>query len=212
VKIQSLQPPLLLLKAGWREGEGRALMSRRPTMSGSTNSPSLAPAERSLEPITHDDLTRLSDLARMDREDLFARKPLLSQRYAHRLVCVALCQGAALHYLDGRNGVKDFDVWTFYAEHPDGPFPYRRVGRRDFGPSKFGRMPNDIRPYVGRRVDLVARSLQEQPTAHPVEALRRYLQRSRTGSARALASKAVILIDPTSLRGVAAWPLTGGRD
>jgi hypothetical protein len=99
-----------------------------------------------------------------------------------------------------------------YAEHTDGPFPYRRVGRRDFGPSKFGRMPNDIRPYVGRRVDLVARSLPEQPNAHPVDALRRYLQRSRTASARALASKAVILIDPASLRGVAAWPLTSGTD
>jgi hypothetical protein len=73
-------------------------------------------------------------------------------------------------------------------------------------------MPKDIRPYVGRRVDLVARSLPEQPTAHPVETLRRYLQRSRTDSARALASKAVILIDPASLRGVAAWALTGGRD
>jgi hypothetical protein len=31
------------------------------------------------------------------------------------LVCVALCQGAALHFVDGENGVKDFDVWTFYA-------------------------------------------------------------------------------------------------
>ena len=72
-------------------------------------------------------------------------------------------------------------------------------------------MPNDIRPYVGRRVDLVARSLAEQPNADPVGALHRYLQRSRTASARALASKAVILIDPVAVRGVAAWPLTGGR-
>jgi hypothetical protein len=171
-----------------------------------------APAERSYERISYDDLARLSDLARVDRDELFARKPLLGQRYAHRLLCVTLCQGAALHYLDGRNGVKDFDVWTFYAEHPDGPFPYRRVGRRDFGPSKFGRMPNDIRPYDGRRVDLVARSLPEQPDANPVEALRRYLERSRTGSARALASKAVILIDPASLRSVAAWPLSSRKD
>jgi hypothetical protein len=73
-------------------------------------------------------------------------------------------------------------------------------------------MPNDIRPYDGRRVDLVARSLPEQPDANPVEALRRYLERSRTGSARALASKAVILIDPASLRSVAAWPLSSRKD
>ena len=27
----------------------------------------------------------------------------------------ARCQGAALHYVNERNGVKDFDVWSFYA-------------------------------------------------------------------------------------------------
>jgi hypothetical protein len=30
--------------------------------------------------------------------------------YADRLFAVALCQGAALHYIDGKNGVKDLDV------------------------------------------------------------------------------------------------------
>jgi hypothetical protein len=41
---------------------------------------------------------------------LFGRNPRGAGRYAGRL----LCQGAALHYLDGRTGVKDFDVWSFY--------------------------------------------------------------------------------------------------
>ena len=36
-----------------------------------------------------------------------------------------LCQGAALHYVNGRNGVKDFDVWSFYAQYNDWPFPAR---------------------------------------------------------------------------------------
>jgi hypothetical protein len=155
----------------------------------------------------------LAELASTDREELFARRPLLGERYARRVLCVALCQGAALHYLDGRNGVKDFDVWAFYAQHPDGPFPQRRVGRRDFGRSKFGRMPDDIGPYIGRRVDLIGRSLPERQDADPVQALRRYLQESRTSSARALARKAVILIDPAPLRGVTVWPSTAsGRD
>jgi hypothetical protein len=109
--------------------------------------------------------------------------------------------------VDGHNGVKDFDVWTFYAEHPDGPFPYRRVARLDFGPSKFGRMPNDIRPYRGRRVDLIGRSLLVRLNADPVDALRGYLATSRTGSARALGRKAVVLVDPAHLRGVTVWPL-----
>jgi hypothetical protein len=42
--------------------------------------------------------------------------------YDKRVIAVALCQGAALHYVDGKTGVKDFDVFTFYAAHPEGPF------------------------------------------------------------------------------------------
>jgi hypothetical protein len=167
-------------------------------------------AERSVAPITLDDLARLAELATADRDQIFARHRLLGQRYADRVLCVALCQGAALHYLDGRNGVKDFDVWTFYAEHPHGTFPARRVARADFGPSKFGRLPNDLRPYAGRRVDLIGRSLPVEPDADPVQALRRYLSTSRTTSARALAGKAVVLVDPAHLRGVIAWPIRPG--
>ncbi len=59
-----------------------------------------------------------------------SRAPRGAGRYAGRLVCRALCQGAALHYLDGTNGVKDFDVWSFYAERGDGPFPYGWRGQR----------------------------------------------------------------------------------
>jgi hypothetical protein len=73
---------------------------------------------RSYERITREDLARLARIARSDLADLFARKP----RYAPltgRLVCVALCQGAAQHLLHGENGVKDFDVWAFFAAHPD---------------------------------------------------------------------------------------------
>ena len=35
-----------------------------------------------------------------------------------QIIAVALCQGAALHYVNGSNGIKDLDVWTFYAERP----------------------------------------------------------------------------------------------
>ncbi len=42
--------------------------------------------------------------------ELFERNPRGSGRYAGRLLGRALCQGAALHYVNGKNGVKDFDV------------------------------------------------------------------------------------------------------
>jgi hypothetical protein len=119
----------------------------------------------------------------------------------------SLCQGAALHYVDGRNGVKDFDVWTFYAAHAEGMFPPRWHTVADFGESRFGRRRRepDGRQLDGRRVDLFGRSLPERPRADPVKALTRYLTVRRTKSARELAEKAVVIIDPPHLRGTVAW-------
>ena len=115
--------------------------------------------DRSLAPIDLADLLRLAALAADAEAGLFERNPHGSARYADRLLGRALCQGAALHYVNGQNGVKDFDVWSFYAQHDDWPFPARWRGTRDFGPSKFGRYPGDPPQYVGRRVDLLGRSL-----------------------------------------------------
>jgi len=109
---------------------------------------------RSLEKITVTDLQRLVAIARADREDLFRRKPDLGKLYAGQLICVTLCQGAALHYIDGQNGVKDFDIWTFFREHSKLPFPYRRNVPRDFGHPKFGTSP-DRPDFVGDALTLL---------------------------------------------------------
>ena len=159
--------------------------------------------DRSRETITKVDLRRLSKIAEEDREDLFRRKPHL-RHYRKRVVCVALCQGAALHYLDRCNGVKDFDVWTFYSERGT-RFPPRRRGKKDFGESKFGRRPKDAKRFVGRRVDLMGRSLRVRPSADPLEVMTDYLSKPRTKSAKKLARKAVVIIDPPELRGKVAW-------
>jgi hypothetical protein len=160
---------------------------------------------RSYEPIEERDLRRLAAIAREDRATFFARHARW-RPYTDRILCVALCQGAALHYVDGRNGVKDFDVYTFYAESPVGPFPPRRIARRDFGPSRFGRHPDDSPIFTGRRIDLCARSLPVPSGADPVESVRAYLRDGRTETARHLAIKAVVIVDPEPLRGAVAWP------
>jgi len=165
--------------------------------------------DRSLAQIEVVDLLRLAVLAADAEADLFGRNPHASARYAGRLLGRALCQGAAVHYLDGKNGVKDFDVWSFYAQLDDWPFPARWRGTRDFGPSKFGRNPGDPENYSGRRVDLFGRSLPSEPDADPAEAIRRYLTSRRTASARALAAKAVVLIDPKDRVGEVVWPSGG---
>jgi hypothetical protein len=162
---------------------------------------------RSYESIELDDLGLLASIAREDRQARFARRPRW-RPYAGRVLCVALCQGAALHFINGRNGVKDFDVYTFYAEDAAGPFPPRWRTAVDFGPSKFGRYPGDPESFAGRRVDLIGRSLDVLPGVDPVEALRSYLTNARTETARCLARKAVVLIDPEPLRGRVVWPLS----
>lgn len=134
------------------------------------------------------DLLRPTALAADAEAELFSRNPQGSGRYAGRLLGRALCQGAALHYVNGSNGVKDFDVWSSYAEHDDWPFPARWRGTRDFGPSKFGRYPGDLSRYSGRRVDLLGRSLPVAPGADPAVVLRSYLSGQRTRTAKELAA------------------------
>jgi hypothetical protein len=115
--------------------------------------------------------------------------------------------GAAVHYLDERNGIKDFDVWSFYAARDDGPFPYRWRGTADYGLSKFGRYPDDPPSFAGRRVDLLGRSLDVPLDAQPAAVLRDYLSAARTRSAKELAAKAVVLINPEQLVGKVVWPV-----
>jgi hypothetical protein len=166
----------------------------------------MTPTTRSLAPIGRGDLLRLGVLAAEAEAGLFARHPHGAGRYAGRLLCRALCQGAALHFLDGKNGVKDFDVWSFYAALDDGPFPYRWRGTADFGPSKFGRYPGDPPPYTGRRADFLGRSLPAPPGTHPAATLRDYLSTAHTATAKALAARAVILISPEQSVGECVWP------
>lgn len=166
-------------------------------------------SDRSFERIERADLLRLARLAAEVEAGLFARTPRGAGRYAGRLLCRALCQGAALHFLDGKNGVKDFDVWSFYAAREDDPFPVRWRKAVDFGPSKFGRYPNDPPRYRGRRIDCLGRSLLVPPGADPVAAVRDYLSAARTETAQELGKKAVILLTPDHAAGEVIWPRNG---
>jgi hypothetical protein len=78
-------------------------------------------------------------------------------------------------------------------------------GRKDYGLSKFGKNPNDV-GYVGRRVDLLARSLPFPPDADPVQCICTYLSDSQTKTANELSRKAVVLIEPKDLMGKIVWP------
>lgn len=160
---------------------------------------------RSLASVTKQDLRRLGQVAAIDQADLFTRKPETGRLYGKRLFAVALCQGAAVHFINGRNGVKDFDVWCFYTENPERQFPSRGRGKLDFGDPKFGVTP-DSPHFAGRRVDVIGRSIAEAKPNDPVGSLRTYLEAGKTESARLLAQKAVVLIEPAALLGTVVWP------
>lgn len=174
-------------------------------------------SERSYERIGKNDLRRLGELAAADRDRFYRGRP----EYRDRLFCVALCQGAALHYAASvrrwpePNGVKDFDVYSFFADIAGQLFPAaRRNQHADFGPSRFGcesDPPARWRHYAGRRVDLLMRGLPVALDDDPIEAVREYLGAGRTKTARLLALKGAVLIEPERLLGTIAWPPHGTR-
>ena len=159
---------------------------------------------RSFARITPNDLARLAQIALDDFADLCARQKY-SHRYANRLRLICLCQGAARHYVHHGRGVQDFDLWGFLEQVRGHPFPYRRRGTHDFGPSKFGRNPDDGDEFKGRRVDVIGRSIRMPKNETPIEAVERYLGEARTKSASLLAERPVIVVWPSKDFGRVVW-------
>lgn len=135
------------------------------------------------------------------------------REFREALELIALCQGGGLHYAvthraarsylhPPRQGLKDIDLWCFFRRPGFHPMWQHHV---DFGPSKFGRNPED-RDYVGRRVDVFGRSISSRPGEDIEAAVQRWLQNGKTGSSPwHLARKAVVAIYPERLRGNILW-------
>ncbi len=140
------------------------------------------------------DLERLADIARQDREDFFYRQPEWAKFYRDRILCVALCQGAAQHYIDSTTGINDFDVYTFYEAHTQKAWYAKRIKSYDFGDPKFGKS-KDRPDFIGRRVDCLGRSLTLFGDEGVETALRRYLREQKTETYRLLSYKAVVLLN-----------------
>jgi hypothetical protein len=160
---------------------------------------------RSYETILKPDLERLRSIAREELELFFKRNPI-RREVERNLLCIALCQGAALHYIDGRNGVKDFDLWLFFkAEEGVRDFPPRWRRQLDFRDPKFGKT-EDSQKFTGRRVDLMGRTIHVGFGDHPINALCSFFSVGATKSVRMLAKKAAVILDPPELMGTVAWP------
>lgn len=150
---------------------------------------------RSFLAITQDDLKRLAELARIDRIEFFKSHPNWAALYKTRVLCTALCQGAAKHYVDNTNGINDFDVYTFFLKHPAKDLYAKRIKRYDFGNPKFGKSI-DKPDFIGRRVDCLFRAIEKKTNENVVAALQRYLEEGKTETAKLLSAKAVVLLEP----------------
>lgn len=127
----------------------------------------VGPEGRSFAQITSDALRRLRKIAVDDQQGFFAKHPKWSALYKDRLLCIALCQGAALHYSRGDIGVNDFDVYLFYAEHPNQAWYAKRIKSYDFGDPKFGQSVDQPK-FTGRRVYILGRSISLSPENDPI--------------------------------------------
>jgi hypothetical protein len=159
---------------------------------------------RSFERITRDDLASLAQIAVSDFADLCRRKEG-SRADADRSRLICLCLGAARHYVHSDRGVQDFDLWGFFAEIAQHPFPYRRRSQRDFGPSKFGVNPDHGDKFRGRRVDILGRSIKMPKSETSIEAVQRYLREARTESASRLAERPLVVVWPDESCGQIIW-------
>jgi hypothetical protein len=164
----------------------------------------VGPEARSFEKIAAEDLRRLASIARQDREAFFANHHDWATLYQDRLLAVALCQGAAAHFVDGQRGINDFDVYTFYAAHPARPWYAKRNKPWDYGDPKFGQTA-DRPEYVGRRVDLLGRGIQYRRHEDPAAAIRRWLRTDRGKSARLVAQRPIVLLWPDDRLGEVIW-------
>jgi hypothetical protein len=164
---------------------------------------------RSHQPIQVEDLVILAQIAHQDREGFFQSHPAWAQAYGQRALCIALCQGAGKHYIDSTTGINDFDIYTFYKRHPQKRWYAKRIKSYDFGHRKFGQSV-DRPDFIGRRVDCLGREIDVHDDEDAITALRRYLQESKTKTAKMLAEKAVVLLEPNC--GTIVWPINPSGD
>jgi hypothetical protein len=162
--------------------------------------------ERCYQRLTIQDLRRLAGFVSKAHTDLSGRRADLKGQ----LVAGCLGQGAALHFVDRANGVKDFDLWLFYRpEHLQHHVRTRgRCEIYDFGPSPFGRHPaDDPERFLGRRVDVLCRELAPRAPEDPVSAVLAWLN-GPAESARRLRERPVVMLWPRQHLGHVIWDPT----
>jgi hypothetical protein len=142
------------------------------------------------------DLQQLRDLALREHDDFFKRNPHLKRSYHNSLIGICLCQGAALHYLDHKTGIADFDIWHFYLVDDRQNFPYRAH-------------KVDKQGYRGIKIDYLKRAIPRKlylsNDRKPEKAIVEFI-RTRKTKTKTLLDKAIIGLYPADSFGTVFWP------
>lgn len=153
------------------------------------------------QPVTRLELESLLALATAEEADFFTRRnPHLIEPYRDRLLCFALCQGAALQFLGRGYGVGDFDIHFFYAQNPAKPRLCRKPKHAVSDVGGFNSIPMD---YLRTVVPGATPTTQLESI---VVQLQSFLRRRPTSNAFHLSQKAVVGLFPPGLFGRELWP------
>jgi hypothetical protein len=169
---------------------------------------------RSYERLTLGDLGKLLNLSMDEHDNFFHRHPVYRKL---KLLSICLCQGGALHYIDGKTGIRDFDVFFFFDNNTPIRYPFRRRGFADFGESKFGKTksnqdppPTKMAKAKGKVIDVMGRQIPNIDDDY-VKSLQTYLKKglaseNDSSTPYRLAQKAVVTLWPTEDLGKVIWP------
>ena len=156
--------------------------------------------DRRYERLTRSDLKRLASIASAEQDAFFRRNPHREYQ-RRRLLLAGLCQGAARHFEDRRNGVKDFDIHFFYWR-PVNERHMRCRRRVEHFVGAFGCRPIDfLRTSISVGTCVETRMAPEES----VEIVRRFLSERPTAAAWHLAKNPVITLLPTGQLGEVVW-------
>ena len=140
------------------------------------------------------DLQRLGKIARKDFKNFCKRNPKYK---VLDIKAICLCQGGAVHYLDGKNGIHDFDVFLIFDKAQTPRYPHRTIHKLDYGTNKFGKAQKpEYSHFVGRKVDILGSSISFKQDQTPQDAIRGWLKGKKSIRPKCLAEKAIIGIEP----------------
>jgi hypothetical protein len=160
---------------------------------------------RSHEKIELTDLSRVFHLARECLIAMLARNETGRSYRVDDVLLACLCQGAAQHFIVGDRGVQDWDVVFFFQTNPRWKFPPRWKGTRDFGPSRFGRNPEDGPKFSGRRIDVLGRDIPILTAQDAEQAVTTYLRAGRSDSAQLWAKRPLLKLADDDSMGRMIW-------